>query len=104
MNDPELSNQLRLNHILRSITFGDSHEHMEIRRRFGLNDHTKFDMMQLVDDALYEKPESMDYFYFFKLVPHVFIDEINQRDYRSYSYSLNHNSKVKHPIWYTFFV
>jgi hypothetical protein len=35
-----------------------------------------------------------DYFYFVKLVPHIFIDEINFEDYRSYCYSLNHNSKV----------
>ncbi len=53
-------------------------------------------MMALVDDSIYEdSDQKYDYFYFFKLVPHVFIDEIHQEDYRSYSYSLNHNSKVK---------
>jgi len=35
----------------------------------------------------------MDYFYFLKLVPHVFVDEIYNQEFRSYSYSLNHNSK-----------
>ena len=29
-----------------------------------------------------------------KLVPHIFVDEINEAEFRSYSYSLNHNSKV----------
>lgn len=36
-----------------------------------------------------------DYFYFTKLVPHVFVDNIDNTDAMSYSYSLNHNSKVK---------
>lgn len=30
-----------------------------------------------------------------KLVPHVFIDMIHSELYKSYSYSLNHNSKVR---------
>jgi hypothetical protein len=29
-----------------------------------------------------------------KLVPHIFVDQINAEEYSSYSYSLNHNSKV----------
>jgi len=53
-------------------------------------------MMEIVDDSLYATDGgNKDYFYFFKLVPHVFIDEINLEQYQSYSYSLNHNSKVK---------
>lgn len=54
-------------------------------------------MMELVDDTIYSKEpygEVKDYFYFLKLVPHVFVDEIHQEEYTSYSYSLNHNSKV----------
>jgi hypothetical protein len=55
-------------------------------------------MMELVDDSIYsnETPGlARDYFYFMKLVPHVFIDQIHNEEYTSYSYSLNHNSKVK---------
>lgn len=53
-------------------------------------------MMELVDDELYANEDGMqkDYFYFLKLVPHIFVDEIHLEEYRSYSYSLNHNSKV----------
>ncbi len=51
-------------------------------------------MMQLVDDQIYAKDDNkLDYFYFLKLVPHVFIEEEYGYDFRSYSYSLNHNSK-----------
>lgn len=52
-------------------------------------------MMEFVDDALYtDDSKNKDYFYFFKLVPHIFVDEINLEQYQSFSYSLNHNSKV----------
>lgn len=52
-------------------------------------------MMEFVDDNLYKlDSSSKDYFYFLKLVPHVFVDEINSENYNSYSYSLNHNAKV----------
>jgi len=53
-------------------------------------------MMDYVDDTLYAEDQmSKDYFYFLKLVPHIFVDEIHLEQYSSYSYSLNHNSKVK---------
>ena len=39
-----------------------------------------------------EKQEQL-YFYFVKLVPHVFIDMFQYREWRSYSYSLAHNKK-----------
>jgi len=52
-------------------------------------------MMEFVDDNLYKlDSSSKDYFYFLKLVPHVFVDEIHSENYNSYSYSLNHNAKV----------
>jgi len=51
-------------------------------------------MMQLVDDHIYANDENkLDYFYFLKLVPHMFVDEIYNQEFRSYSYSLNHNAK-----------
>ena len=34
-----------------------------------------------------------DYYYFMKLVPHVFVDIIEQEEQSSYSYSLKHNKK-----------
>lgn len=53
-------------------------------------------MMELVDDELYAYDNDVkDYFYFFKLVPHVFVDQIHQEYFTSYSYSLNHNSKAR---------
>ena len=83
--------------MLNSLTFGDFAQQSAIKKRFGNNDHTTFDMMELVDDSIYSNEDygnSKDYFYFLKLVPHVFVDEVHQEEYTSYSYSLNHNSKV----------
>ncbi len=37
-------------------------------------------MMELVDDSIYAKEEPgsiKDYFYFLKLVPHVFVDQVH---------------------------
>ena len=58
--------------------------------------------MNLVDDSLYylDTTQTKDYFYFLKLVPHIFVDEYDQENYHSYSYSLNHNSKVFYYIHY----
>ena len=53
-------------------------------------------MVQTIDRENYMSSDSnMDYYYFMKLVPHVFVDEIRNNDYSSYSYSLNHNEKVR---------
>lgn len=99
---PDLSQKLRLNHVLESLTFGDIEAQNKIKSRFTTNsdserDHTSFDMMLVVDDSLYYLDDiSKDYFYFLKLVPHIFIDEIQSEEYQSYSYSLNHNSKVSY--------
>jgi hypothetical protein len=96
MTYPDVANSLRLTHILNSLTFGDVSSHSAIKKSFGANnEHTAFDMMDLVDDSLYNQDtQTKDYFYFLKLVPHIFVDEISNEDYSSYSYSLNHNSKV----------
>ena len=52
-------------------------------------------MMDIVDDTLYARDlQIKDYFYFMKLVPHVFVDQVVGREFNAYSYSLNHNSKV----------
>jgi hypothetical protein len=52
-------------------------------------------MMDFVEDTLYKDDKDLkDYFYFMKLVPHIFVDRIHSEEYGSYSYSLNHNSKV----------
>lgn len=91
---PEQSTNLRLTHTLKSLTFGDVAQHLHIIFRFGATEHTKFDMVNLMEDDLYSRDrEHKDYFYFMKLVPHIFIDEISDAEFRSYSYSLNHNSK-----------
>jgi hypothetical protein len=69
-----------LAHILNSLTFGDFSQQALIKKRFGNNDHTTFDMMELVDDSIYAKEEPgsiKDYFYFLKLVPHVFVDQVH---------------------------
>ena len=38
--------------------------------------------------------EVQDYFYFMKLIPHEFYDEIKYQEWNSYSYSLAHNKKI----------
>lgn len=69
---------MRLNHVLNSLTWGDIQSQGAIKKKFGYNkDHTTFDMMEVVDDSLYNQDEdSFDYFYFLKVVPHIFVDEI----------------------------
>lgn len=50
--------------------------------------------MQIVEDTIYEKSDTIDdYLYFIKLVPHVFVDKLQNLDYKAYTYSLNHNAK-----------
>lgn len=48
-----------------------------------------------VNENLKNDPEdqAQDYYYFLKLVPHVFVDHIEEQQRNSYSYSLNHNKK-----------
>ena len=91
---PEQASLLKLTHILKSLTFGDVAQHLHILFRFGATEHTNFDMVNLMNDDIYALDQQrLDYFYFLKLVPHIFIDEISDAEFRSYSYSLNHNAK-----------
>ena len=96
--------KLQMNHVVDSITFGHQSQHADIRKFFGEIDngtHTIFNMFKKdgkVNEDLKNEPEekAQDYFYFLKLVPHVFVDHIEQQQRYSYSYSLNHNKKDSH--------
>ena len=110
--NPDHSSKLKLNHVLNSMTYGEKDEQESIKQLFGPNksdinskklnlqqltkdDHTAFDMMDFVDDSLYYlDQEQKDYFYFFKIIPHIFVDEFSTSEFNSFSYSLNHNSKT----------
>ena len=75
---PEIADKLKMNHVINSLTFGEHTAQQQIKKRFGATEHTQFDMFDLVDDTLYQRDEApKDYFYFMKLVPHIFVDEIN---------------------------
>lgn len=76
-----------MNHLVDSVTFGHQSQHADIRKFFGDIDngtHTIFNMFKKdgkVNEDLKNEPEdkSQDYFYFLKLVPHVFVDHIEQQ-------------------------
>jgi len=58
--------------------------------------HTMFNMFDTkVNHQLKFEDETTPqlYYYFVKLVPHVFLDMFQYREWRSYSYSLAHNKK-----------
>ena len=60
--------------------------------------HTMFNMFMQngkVNEQLKTFPEDkpQSYYYFAKLIPHTFVDMIQKREWRSYSYSLAHNKK-----------
>lgn len=90
-----------MNHRINSITFGQTFLHTAIRTLFGDIDggsHTMFNMFHpdgKVNHELKSDPDETTqlYFYFLKLVPHIFLDMIDMKEWRSYSYSLAHNKK-----------
>lgn len=94
--------QLQMNHKVESLTFGEFGTFDTIKEMFGDVDngaHTTFNMFDFMKGKVNhdlkfeaEKQEQL-YFYFVKLVPHVFIDMFQYREWRSYSYSLAHNKK-----------
>jgi hypothetical protein len=91
-----------MNHKINKVNFGNEANHEAIQRTFGHVDkgqHTMFNMFH--DDAgkvnhdhkINPEKQAQDYYYFMKLVPHVFVDVIEQEEKTSYSYSLKHNKK-----------
>jgi hypothetical protein len=90
-----------VNHVVDSLTFGHQSQHADIKKFFGTIDngtHTIFNMFKKdgkVNENLKNDPEdqAQDYYYFVKLVPHTFVDHIEEQQRNSYSYSLNHNKK-----------
>lgn len=65
---------MQVNHEINALTFGDEGYHKRIKSVFGENDHTEFDMTKHINREFYkvEEDEPKDYYYFMKLVPHVF--------------------------------
>ena len=58
-NYTTLAQNLRLNHIYKSVTFGDARQHRGIEARFGESDtdtsasnHVQFDLIKNVDSSL----------------------------------------------------
>lgn len=90
-----------MNHRINSITFGETNIQKAITYIFGDVDngsHTMFNMFHSEGKVNHELKSGTDdnvqlYFYFLKLVPHVFLDMISMKEWRSYSYSLAHNKK-----------
>ena len=84
-----------------SLTFGNIQNQYEIKQIFGGVDngeHTVFNQFfgsDKVNHDLKSEPEKTEqlYFYFFKLIPHVFVDQYMDKDWKSYVYSLAHNKK-----------
>jgi hypothetical protein len=91
-----------MNHMIKSLTFGHQSQHQKIKKLFGDVDegqHTMFNMFDWGGKVNHElkfdiEKEEQLYFYFVKLVPHVFIDMMQFAEWRSYSYSLAHNKKA----------
>lgn len=97
-----------MNHVVDSVSFGPTINQASIKRNFGHVDngtHTIFNMFHKdgkVNENLKNEVEekAQSYFYFMKLVPHLFIDKLDEgaRQMHSYSYSLNHNKKDGVPM------
>mmetsp|Transcript_11030 Transcript_11030/g.18436 ORF Transcript_11030/g.18436 Transcript_11030/m.18436 type:complete len:306 (-) Transcript_11030:130-1047(-) len=90
--------KVQLNHMVKSITFGDEREQSSIVSSFGRIDggvHTLFNMFadEMSIKNMHSEAKDQDYFYFLKLVPHVFVDHFQQTEKSSYSYSLSANKK-----------
>ena len=92
-----------MNHKINHISYGslvDQHELLDTDfAKVDGGSHTMFNMFQKdgkVRDSLKTIPEDeiQDYFYFMKIIPHEFYDDINERNWNSYSYSLAHNKKM----------
>lgn len=100
----DVGKEIQLNHKINSITFGKTDHFEDIRKTFGKVDngqHTIFNMFHSeskINDALKisKEPNAQNYYYFLKLVPHVFVDHIELEEQTSYSYSIKHNKKETH--------
>jgi len=87
-----------MNHKVHYLTFGDQRDQRVITRTFGKIDngtHTIFNMFegQKGDRNREVNEEPQEFYYFFKLVPHEFVDYIDGVEKNSYSYSLSQNKK-----------
>ena len=90
--------QMQMNHRVLSTSFGNERDQSKIMRHFGDIDfgtHTRFNLFS--GERGVQNKDSEDkaqhYFYFFKLVPHQFVDYIRGIQISGYSYSLSSNQK-----------
>jgi hypothetical protein len=92
-----------MNHVINHISYGslvDQHELLDSDfAKVDGGSHTMFNMFKKngkVNEDLKTRPEHeiQDYFYFMKIIPHEFFDDIKERNWNSYSYSLAHNKKM----------
>lgn len=85
-----------------SLSFGEEKDQAKIIRYFGDIDfgtHTIFNLFAGERGSVNKEvgAKSQTYYYFFKLVPHHFIDYIRRIQISGYSYSLSSNKKDLRP-------
>ena len=96
--------KLSLSHGFSTLYFGDNEVKGELLRRFNLDEKTSFNRVTLMPDYR-DKREKMNYDYFIKLIPHLFVDNIRGEKFTAYQYSVtskttefNPNSEGMHTL------
>jgi hypothetical protein len=100
----EMFDKLSLSHGFNTLYFGDNEVKDELLRRFNLDEKTSFNRVTLMTDYR-DKKEKMNYDYFIKLIPHLFVDKIRGEQFMAYQYSVtskttefNPNSEGMHTL------
>lgn len=87
----ELFDKINFTHNFFFLFFGTVDLNQDILERFGFNENTAFNRVNILPDYTNDK-EKKNYDYFIKLIPHIFVDNIKGEKYQAYQYSITSKS------------
>jgi hypothetical protein len=96
VSKPDLYSKISMNHKFFSLSYGDIQVKNQILQNFGLNEFTH--NFQASDLMLPNYNESdnikYSYDYYVKLIPHIFVDDLSNKEYFTYEFSLSHKKRI----------
>ena len=89
---PDRYAKINLDHTFYSLSFGEKEIKTEILEKFGMNKYTEHFLHHQIASyrSVPNDKTKFNYDYYIKIIPNIFIDEISNKEYFTYQFSLSH--------------
>ena len=87
--------KINLDHTFYSLSFGEKEIKTEILEKFGMNKYTEHFLHHQISSyrSVPNDKNKFNFDYYIKIIPNIFIDEVSNKEYFTYQFSLSHKKK-----------